>query len=217
MLQATDATRLTARPAPEGTRRRHRWWVPAALGAVAVATAVVAGSLAPLASPGPVLATGTAVTPLDDFGDRGSVVLLYEDGREVAYAFRLRNDGWLPLRVTGVDLPDPAEQPLLVPTGLETTSTSLDRETTIDELDTVAFAPFTLWPGAARTLVVRGRLDNCAFYTERSLALIGAHTVQAGVGVTRSRHVVLGDDVVVRSPGIRRCPGRVLDRSARQR
>lgn len=207
----SPAQRVPGRP------RARRWIAAAAVVVSAVAAVVLASPSPPLASPGPVLADGPAVTRLADLGERGSVVVLYEDGGEVAYAFPLRNDGWLPVEVTGVELDRAEDHPLLVPAGLHVATTDPAADT-VGALVAAPFTPFTLAPGASRTIVVRGHLANCEYYTERGLHLVDAHTVHTRTfGVTGSHEVTLADDVVVRSPTIQRCPDRVMDRSARRR
>jgi hypothetical protein len=214
------------RPAPPatrphgGTRRRTAVLIAVAVLVVAlaaVATVTGAAGLLQLRSAGPVVAGGTTVTELPDFGDRGAVVLLYEDGREVAYAFPVRNDGWLPMTVTGLDVGGSEDRPLLVPTTVGIAASSPVAET-VDDLTAEPFEAFTLGPGESGMVVVHARMDNCEFYTERGLQLIRHHTADIRLaGIPSTRRFELADDVIVRSPSIQRCSDRLMDRSARQR
>ncbi|MBW3621564.1 MAG: hypothetical protein KY461_15075 [Actinobacteria bacterium] len=207
-MRLADDPRTSPATTAAGRRRlpRRSWPVAVVVLAVAMAVAAVVVSTVTVASAGPVTAIGTEVTSVPEFGERGSLVLLYHDGREVTYTFPLRNDGWLPVTVTDVALTAPEERPLLVPTGLG-----------LDGPDgaTAPFLPFRLGPGETRTVVIEGLLDNCEYHTERAVHLVGHHVVhlRAG-GVATTRSVALDDEVVVRSPTIRRCPDRVMDRSA---
>lgn len=197
------------------TRRRRRRRLPAAaVGAAALLAGATAVSTAgvSVASPGRVVVDGTAATHVADLGPRGAVVLRYEHGRVVTYAFEVRNDGWLPATVTGVVLAAPDERPLLVPVAARPAVAAPSGA------DAYGFAPVVLRPGATHTVRVTARMDNCAYYTERALQRIEHHTLRLHVGgIPVVRDLVLADDVVVRSPSIRRCRDRVIDRGAHRR
>ena len=154
-----------------------------------------------------------------EYADAPSVELVnYEHGEDVSYAIELRNDGLLPITVEDVPISGIVDdlrlirptQVLVAPDGTAPGDATLDRSG--------PFEPFRLARGASRTVVVTGTFDNCAYYTERAMDLIGSQPVAWSVaGWSATSEVELASQLAVRSPYLRLCPDRVMDRGARTR
>lgn len=139
---------------------------------------------------------------LPEYGADGSEIVRYLHGREITVRFPLRNPGLLPLTVEAVD-PFPTVLGLLTPGRI-----------TLDGRE----LPATIAPRGTATVTVQARFENCAYFTERAIdPSTAAHVTWSALGVTRTAEVAYADELLVRSPTIVDCPGRVLDRSAKQR
>lgn len=157
---------------------------------VAVAVPVVTASFAVGETRG---GGQAALTSLPAYGTRGSDVLDYRHGAHVWLTFPLRNTGRFALTVTDVVLDGGRYELLTEITGSP--------------------ARFTLQPGQSRDVRVDAVLGNCRYYHEREVHTYDGVTVRfAGRGGKGSRHVAFVRPVVVHSPMIVGCPGRVLDR-----
>ncbi|MBW3561439.1 MAG: hypothetical protein KY437_02985 [Actinobacteria bacterium] len=154
-----------------------------------------------------------------EYADAPSVELVtYEHGEDVSYAIELRNDGPLPVTVEDVPISDMVgdlrlirpTQVLVAPDGTALVDATVDQAS--------PFEPFRLARGASRTVIVTGVFDNCVYYTERAMDLIGSQPVTWSVaGWSATTEVELSSQLVVRSPYLRVCPDRVMDRGARTR
>lgn len=154
-----------------------------------------------------------------EYADAPSVELVnYEHGDGVSYAIELRNDGPLPLTVEDVPISGMVDdlrlirptQVLVAPAGTAPADATVDRSR--------PFEPFRLARGVSRTVIVTGVFDNCVYYTERAMDLIGSQPVTWSVaGWSATTEVELSSQLAVRSPYLRVCPDRVMDRGARTR
>jgi len=174
---------------------------PALLGAAILATAAagvaaaVPATTASFAAGETRASGGAAVVSLPGYGARGTDVVDYRHGAEVALAVPLRNTGRYAVTVTGVALDG-------------------GRHELLDQRD-AAPARFALAPGDARTVVLRVVLGNCRYYHEREVRSYDGVTVRfETLGGKGTRHVRLLRPLVVHSPMIVGCPGRKLDRDA---
>lgn len=152
-----------------------------------------------------------------EYSDAPSVsYVAYDHGEDASYSIELVNDGPLPVTVEAVPLDGLRhERRLFAPTAVFVAPEGASEV----EPDAVApFEPFRLWPGDSRILVVAGEFANCAYFTERAIDLIVEQPVTWSVlGRSRTDMVALSDQLAIRSPFMRECPGRVMDRSARTR
>ena len=149
-------------------------------------------------SAGTTASTGPAdVVTVEGYGARGTHVVDYQDGRMVELVVPLRNEGPLPVTLTGVTAGD-VRLPLLALAG--------------DDL------PVTVAPGESADVVLRGVLGNCAYYHERAVQNVEAMAVQLEVlGRTTTREVALDRPLLVHSPMIVGCPDRTLNRNDDER
>jgi hypothetical protein len=130
---------------------------------------------------------------LSQFGARGSYVLDYVDGAEVAVDVPMHNDGVLGMTITGVHLTD-EPRPLLELIGMD--------------------GQMHVPAGGEALVSLRARLTNCAYYHEREVARYVSATVTYEVlGRRATRVVPLEHDLVVHAPMIVGCPNGKLDRS----
>lgn len=153
-----------------------------------------------------------------EYVDAPSIELVdYDHGATVSYAVELRNDG--PVAVTVEDVPVATMEAdrrlirpsrvLLAPEGAAATDAAEGAR---------PFEPFRLERGARRTVLVEGIFDNCTYYTERAMDVIVAQPVTWSVaGWSTTTDVSLSRRLAVRSPYLRVCPGRVMDRGATTR
>ena len=171
----------------------------AAVAALAGAGAVRAASAAVELAPVAISFDGTvASVTLTAYGDRGMHVLNYQHGERSQISLELRNDGFLPLTVTALDLP-PAVAPLLI-------------------LEQVRGLPLKLGSGERGTVTAQGVLGNCRYTHERQADLRDSLLLEVRVlGTISVREVLLDRPVLVRSPMIVGCPDRLLDRQANDR
>lgn len=158
------------------------------------------------------LGPGQAVV-VEDFGERGSLVLRYRHDEETVYAFGLRNRGPIGVTVTAME---PALDPLALLEPLEVRLFPPGADRRLDASE--PFAPFTLAPGEERTALVVARFGSCEYYTERALDLHDTHRVGFRLlGVPMIQEVAYPMEVVVRSPTIVNCPDREMDRTSHRR
>ncbi|MDX1658478.1 MAG: hypothetical protein R3343_06630 [Nitriliruptorales bacterium] len=195
-IEPTD--RSAAVTEDRAPRRGRRW--PLLVGGAAIAVLVVAWLLAPQAA---------AFTPSGDLEVRdaqwatlaqfegGMELLKYEHQADATIAVPVRNDGPLPVTITGVELTDENLPMFEVVDGGE---------------------PVRLGAGEVGELVVRGRFDHCKYYTERAMQLYPSATIHfQTLGRAGSTEVVLDRQLAVRSPTIVDCPDRVMDRGYNRR
>lgn len=133
----------------------------AAAGAVLVlgaAAHLALGSYRPAVTAGPVVVDtpgNQQVLPLAE----GPVTQVdYLDLQTVRLRLPVRNDGRLPLTLTGVERPGPTPLRLMRPVGLD--------------------QDLTLWPGQQRTVSVQLRFSDCEFIGSRSSSLLTEATLQ---------------------------------------
>lgn len=153
-----------------------------------------------------------------DYTDAPSVELVtYHHGREIGYAVELHNDGPIPVTVEEVPVDGMLDGLRLIrPTDVLVAPVGAP----VDDPTEGArpFEPFRLEPGASRTVIVGGVFDNCVYYTERAMDVITSQAVTWSIaGSSATKDVELSRQLAVRSPHIRDCPGRVMDRGARTR
>ncbi|HWH32202.1 MAG TPA: hypothetical protein VNU01_05975 [Egibacteraceae bacterium] len=178
--------------------------------AVALATAAI------VAVAGAALVAGTGVSGADElhvdgsdrlvvlprYGPNGSDVVGYRHGETVTVRFPLVNRGLLPLTVEAVE-PFPIQLGLLVAEEIRVDGRAL---------------PVTLSPRQRADVTVTARFDNCAYFTERAINPYEHAVVRwRAAGLGHTTQVTYADALLVRSPTIIDCPGRVMDRSAKQR
>lgn len=187
------------------TVRTARAGVLTAASAVVLLLAVAAGAVATAAprTGGYLKVEGTTQhANLPEYGMDGSEIVRYLHGREIVVRFPLRNPGVLPLTVESID-PFPTVLGLLTP-----------RRITVDG----RALPAVIGARRTATVEVRARFENCPYFTERAIDTSEAATVTwSTLGIARTAAVTYADELLVRSPTIIDCPGRVLDRSAKQR
>ncbi|HET9516689.1 MAG TPA: hypothetical protein VFO77_03065 [Actinoplanes sp.] len=153
------------------------------------------------------------VVTIEEFEETGAHVLKYEDGEYVSYAFTVRNAGPVGITVTGVDLPAEAERRLLQPVaaGVATGDSA-------DAAEMAPFEPFALAAGEEQRIIVQGRFDNCEYYTERAIEDVDGQTITFRVaGIPRTATVPFTRDLLVRSPTIKNCDERTLNRAEHRR
>lgn len=224
---------MTGAPRPQLLERprtrieaRRRTGVPVSLALLVLGLVALAGGAASVArdasAPGvgevAIVSASTSALAVE-YADAPSVELVnYEHGEDVSYAIELRNDGPLPVTVEDVPISGMVDdlrlirptQVLIAPDGTAPADATVDRSR--------PFEPFRLARGASRTVVVTGVFDNCVYYTERAMDLIGAQPVTWSVaGWSTTTDVALSSQLAVRSPYLRVCPNRVMDRGARTR
>lgn len=181
---------------------------------------LLAGSLAISSSPAVLQATrdlqfqgGTDAVHLPEWGESGSWVARYEHGAEITYEFALRNRSLLPVTITEIGLPTATGHHLL--RGVEA---RLRPSGHGDEAGSTVLPPVRIGPRQERTVVVVARFGACEYYTERALEVHEAHPIGFRVlGIQRRAEVELPTPIVVRSPTIRNCPDRLLDRASHRR
>lgn len=159
--------------------------------------------------------TGTLAV---DYVDAPSVeFVVYQHGREIHYALELRNDGPVPITIEDVPVDHLVEdQRLIRPTAVLLGPDETDGTGPTESAR--PFEPFRLDRGARRTVLVTGEFANCAYYTERAVDVIRSQPVTWSLaGWSRTDDLGLSRHVVVRSPHIRSCPDRVMDRGAATR
>lgn len=182
---------------PERPRRGLRALLPWAVGAIS-GVAVMAAVVVPpveLGQAGPISFARTANLTVTDFDARGVHSLRYVHGAEAGITVPLRNDGWLPMTVTGVSF-DPRSAPMLV-------------------AGEVTGVPVVIAPGERAEVTLRVSFGNCEYYTERAIDVYDGVTVTARtVGLPTDRAIAFDHQLVVRSPMMTTCPNRVTDRAA---
>ena len=139
---------------------------------------------------------------LPEYGARGSLIVRYRHGDTTAMHVEVVNRGLLPITITRVE-------PFLTKLGLATA-----------ERITVGGAalPLTLSPGERARLDVRATFGNCEYFTERAIdPSTHARVTWTTLGVERTALIAYPQALLLRSPTIVDCPGRVLDRGAKQR
>lgn len=139
---------------------------------------------------------------LPEYGAQGSLIVRYRHGDSTVVDVELVNRGLLPITVTGVE-------PFLTKLGLATA----DR-ITVDGRP----LPVTLHRGERAALSVHATFGNCEYFTERAIdPSTHARVTWTTLGVERSALIAYPRALLLRSPTIVDCPGRVLDRGAKQR
>lgn len=215
----TRSTSLRHAPRIGRRARRTRWstllvaalTVGGALSLLGGLAAVLVDASQPLAAGGGVL---DAPAYRVAYSDAPSVsYVAYEHGAPVTYTIELSNDGPLPITVDDVPLaPLRDDQRLVRPTAVRIAPADA-KEVDLEGL--APFEPFRLWPGGSRIVVVTGEFANCAYFTERAIDLIVEQPVGWSVlGWSRTSTIALSDQLAIRSPFMRECPGRVMDRGA---
>lgn len=216
VLPAADTSDATVEKDPPRRRSRRRRvlrYVPVLLPPVLVLAALLLVPYQPLSQTGDVQpgADMQSVT-VEEFDETGVHVVKYEHGKTVTYSFTVRNTGPVGVTVTGVPLPDEDERRLLQPVAAWLPAGSADAP------EMVPFESFALEAGGQQRIIIEGRFDNCEYYTERALEVIDSQTVDFRVaGVGRSAVVPFERSLLVRSPVIKNCEERTLDRSEHRR
>ena len=153
------------------------------------------------------------VVTIEEFEEVGAHVLRYTDEGYVTYAFTVRNTGPLGVTVTGLPLPEEAERRLLQPVtaGVATADSA-------EAADMEPFEPFALGVGEEQRIIVQARMDNCEYYTERAIEIVESQRIAYRTGgLPRTTTVAFDQPLLVRSPTIKRCPERTLDRAEHRR
>lgn len=153
-----------------------------------------------------------------EYVDAPSVELVdYDHGQAVSYAIELRNDGPLPVTVEDVPVATMEADRRLIRPGRVLVAPEGTAAADAGE-GARPFEPFRLERGAHRTVIVEGVFDNCRYYTERAMDVIVAQPVTWSVaGWSTTTDLSLSHRLAVRSPYLRVCPGRVMDRGATTR
>lgn len=131
-------------------------------------------------------------------------LVAYEEGREVALYFTLRNAGAFGVTVTELDLP-PEDRPFLLRPVEARMGRDLGR---LSPDDTVAFEAFSLAPGEERLILVRWRFDDCErFGPGTSFTVGGSQVVRFRVlGGGGEQRLTLPGAVTVPAPSEQECP-----------
>lgn len=138
------------------------------------------------------------VTTLPHFDGTGIYAVGYQHDASTRITIPVRNDGWVPIELTSLELSD-WNRPMLEIVGVEG-------------------LPVRLGRGEQVELGVHARFDNCEYYTERALDLYPeARVGYRALGIDGTTEVSFRHPMAVRSPTMLRCEERVMDRSARQR
>lgn len=157
--------------------------------------------------------SGMQVVTVEEFDETGAHILRYVDGDYVSYAFTVRNTGPVGVTVTGVGLPEERERRLLQPV-----AAGVADAPSPEAADMEPFAPFSLPAGQEQRIVIQARFDNCEYYTERAIEVVDGQAIDFRVaGVPRTATVPFERDLLVRSPVIKGCEERTLDRSEHRR
>ena len=192
----------------ETTRRPRRWpWILIlSLLLLAIAFGVFVSSYDPLA-PGSTFGPGPGSTG-EVTGPDGVTVsrIRYRDQFRTAFEMSVRNDGPLGITLLGVVPTDRANYAGLIT--VLGASLPNDPAHPFGALTQVPpLRPFSLSPGAERTLVVRLLLSNCRFNAPGGSQILGSVNVRYRVlGVTRDRPVDLTEPIEVVAPSKRDCP-----------
>ena len=153
------------------------------------------------------------VVTVEEFNETGAHILRYVDGAFVSYAVTLRNSGPVPVTVTGVPLAPERDRRLLQPV-----AAGLATGTSAEADDMTPLEPVTLAPGERQQIVVQARFDNCEYYTERAVEALDKQLITFRVaGFPRISTVNFDRPLLVRSPTIKGCDDRTLDRSENRR
>jgi hypothetical protein len=199
---ATDAAGIRV---PQGGVRRWATLslaVTLLLGGLIWSALLWAPSTAQLAA-GTTRFAGTAgVATVPEYGLRGTHIVPYTGGADLAITVPVRNDGRLPLTVTSAAT-GAGVLPLL-------------------ELRSVEGLPLSLAPGEEGEVVLRAVLGNCAYYHEREVQNVDSLVLGADVGVgplsrATTLTVPLDSPILVKSPMIVKCPERKINRQADNR
>lgn len=216
MVRVSDSVDSAASPAgsSESPRRRVLRYVPVLMPPVLVLAALLVVPYEPLSQTGDVQpGEGMQAVTVEGFEETGVHIVKYEHGDTVTYSFTVRNTGPVGITVTGVPLPEEAERRLLQPVAV-----GLPADGSPGGSQMVRFAPFALGAGEQQRIIIEGRFDNCEYYTERALEIADSQRIEFRVaGVPRSAVVPFERDLVVRSPVIKNCDERTLDRSEHRR
>lgn len=170
--------------------RRGTWVLPAV--ALLVGAWLLAPHLVRVAPPQVALGPGDGLV-IEGYGAAGTYALHYRYGETVTISVPVANDSPVPLRVTDVELVEPA-YPLLepVPGDLE---------------------PFTLLPGVDGSVDLSFEFANCRYYHERANNSVDAVRITGTVlGREVTRTVELAVPLVVHSQVILNCPERTFVR-----
>ena len=174
--------------------RRHLLALAVAVLVVAAGAGVAVGSQPPrLSAHGPTRVAGTDASEVFRIADRVVRQVRYRDKGTLAYGFVLRNDGSLPLTVTG--LARFAHEPRLFHYLDVRTADGRHR--------------FTLAPGAQQRVVVRLWMHSCETLSARAGSFATAvrlRTVRAGL-LHRVVTVAFPEEVHTSSPREAFCPG----------
>lgn len=139
---------------------------------------------------------------LPEYGERGSLVVRYRHDEAARVELELANPGLLPITVESVE-------PFLTTLGLLTFEA-----VTVDGQP----LPVRLGPRESARVTIDATFGHCAYFTERAIdPSTHARVTWSVLGVERTALVAYPRALLVRSPTIVDCPGRVLDRSAMQR
>lgn len=211
---SVNVTASSSEPNESFRRRRMFRYVPVLFPPVLVVAALLLAPYQPLSQTGDVQpgADMQAVT-VEGFNETGVHLVKYEHGDTVTYAFTIRNTGPVGITVTGVPLPDHGERRLLQPVAAGFPAGHSDSGS-----EMLPFEPFSLGAGEEQQIILQGRFDNCEYYTERAIEVVDGQTIQFRVaGVTRTATVPFERALLVRSPVIKNCDARTLDRSEHRR
>lgn len=216
VLRESDSDDSTASTQPTESSRGRRMlrYVPVLLPPLLVVAAMVLTPYQPLAQTGDVQpGADMQAATIEGFDETGVHIVKYQHSDTVTYSFSFRNMGPVGITVTGVPLPDEDERRLL-----QAVAAGLPAGPSADGSEMMPFKPFALGAGEEQRIILQGRFDNCEYYTERAVEIVDGQTIEFRVaGVPRTATVPFERDLVVRSPVIKDCAQRTLDRSEHRR
>lgn len=152
----------------------------------------------------------THYQPLAPGSSGGHESTIYRQGAPFIYAVALRNNGHLPITITGVDTGDPHVNSLLRTTGIYVLN-SIGISTWGNNLApnlNEAFPSFTLDPGQEQNLLIKNVFDGCSNWAPgTSENFVALHVSFSVFGFARHTWVDLGNPMFsITSPDP--CPGR---------
>ncbi len=172
-----------------------------------VAAALLIGSGShPLAAGRGTAAAGSTSTVIA-FGDRPLRLLTYADGKDVRYAFVLRNRGRVGLTVRSLSAHATGKYQLLNLRSDRVGPTGAAGAAVVDADGGSPFRPFSLGPGEQRVVVLVGTFTDCEFISPRAASMLDDVRVDYRLlGVPRSTTIQLPERLRTQSPSDQGCP-----------
>ncbi len=188
-VPTSERPTLTASP-PQPPGRGHR-----ARMVVLPAVAILLGAF---------VATRLRYQPLVVGSSQGHDATTYREGQPFSYAISLRNDGHLPVTITGIDTGD--GNSLLRTTGVYVLQGASTMGTgSLKPNLGQSFPSFTLGPGQERSLLIKSVFAGCRNWSPGSSERYGALHVSFGVlGIPRHPWVDMGNFFSIAAPAA--CP-----------